>query len=261
MRRPSQLKLPDEDMRLFLHQILEELHAECLKENSDFFTHDYEVTLTYKEENQGYTYAISPSNPCCRQSAVEQQPNRCCHGPRNLIPVFLKFMDATQDPEEDIWTRVNISQLTTLHHDAAPGVVRAAQIGNNWQGFSPPQFKFNAPNDFIEAQQWRMYCRIFPDKILGYDDWFPWPGEYTSLVEHLLVERCLPMVDDNSPEWSKFVATQQPLVMKRISEQKRSLWEWLNSHVENRIVTNQGYHYRDNNAQRGTARRRHRVEW
>jgi len=260
LRRPSEVRLATEDMRLILHQVLEELHSVCQKENNDYFTHDYEITLTYNDTTKGYEFSISDDNICCRSRIAEKQ-QRCCHSIPGIIPVFLKYQLTTQDEDDDDWYRVDISRLTTFGHDKPYGEVTAAFVGNDWQGRTKPQFKFNCTHDFISDRRWRMMCRIFPTEILDYEDWLPFPGEFTSLVEFMIAQRCLNLVQDNSSHWMEFKAAQAAQLMMQIQQRMLDLKAWLNKDVENKVVLNRGYHYRLNNKQASTPRRRPIVEW
>lgn len=238
-----------EDMRVLLHQILEELHALCLKENSDFFTHDFPIDLTYNSDSLGYTFS------------VDTLPNGSGGEVTDLIPVFLRYQALTDDPEDDRWYRCNVSKLTTFTQDASPREVTAAMLGNSWQGLTSPNFKFNVQSDFITEHRWRVYCRLFPNQILDYTDTFPFPGEHTSLIEHMLALKSIVLVNDDSPGWRSFVPGQTQMLMAQVKMGKDSLIDWLNKDVENRIITNQPYNYQTNNKLLGPQRGRYRTPW
>lgn len=249
IRRPSEAKMPTEDMRFLLHQILEELHADCIKENADFFTHDLGIALTYNTESQGYTFVI------------DSNPNGAAINVTDVLPVFLRFQDLTSDPDDDTWYKVRISKLTTFDQDVAPGQLSIAMIGNSWQGVTAPQFKINKKSEWVADQRWRICGRLFPSTELAMDDSFPFPGEHTSLVETMLAVRSMPLVKDDSPTWKSFMGVQMQILLGREAAGKQRLNEWLYKDIENRVITNQPYDYRYNNALAGSTRGRIRTQW
>lgn len=255
MRRPSEAKLATEDMRFFLHQILEELHTYCIKENADFFTHEFPIELTYDADMLGYTFSIGD------QTRTEDDAEVVAVNTSNLIPVFMSYQGLTDDPDKDRWYRVRIAKLSAFPSNAAPGEVTAAMLGNVWQGLNSPHFKLNADEDFVSNHTWRISCRIFPSDEMDYDDTVPFPGEHTALIEHMLAVRCLPIVRDDSPSWKTFYAGQMSLLLLKEKQLMSLLLDWINKDVENMIITNQGYHYRYNNKQLGRRERRYRAEW
>jgi hypothetical protein len=249
MRMPSEAKLEPAIIKLQLHQLLEELHAMCIKGNADFYTHDLAIDLTYNSETHGYTFEID-INPGGSELLVT-----------DVIPVFLLFQKTTSDPDSDSWSRVNISKLTTFGRTFSGGNVQAAFLGNSWQGVTSPQFKFNVDSSFITDHRWRIACRVFPQSELSMTSVVPFMPEHTTLVEVMLAIRCFPLVFDDSPSWRSFMSTQLPSLMKREAEGKAALLEWVGMNVENRVITNPMYHYRLNNPQAGNSGRRPRTEW
>ena len=249
IRRPSEVKLPTDDMRFLLHQIVEELHASSIKENSDFFTHDLEIALTYNDNSKGYTFVI------------DSNPEGVAVNVTDVIPVFLRFQDTNSDPDEDTWYKVRISKLTTFDQDVAPGQISIAMLGNSWQGVTSPQFKINQSQEWVADQRWRICGRLFPSSELLMLDTVPFLGEFTSLVETMLAVRSMPLVKDDSASWKGFMAMQMQVLMGREAEGKQRLREWLYKDVENRIITNRPYDYRTNNALASSRTGRIRAQW
>lgn len=248
MRRPSEAKLATEDMRLFLHQVLEELHTVCLKENADFFTHDLSIQLVYNTTTHGYTFVLPA------QTHTEPDTEIVTTSLSGLIPVFLSYQNTADDPDHSPWIKVQIVKLSDYISYNRPGRVGAAFIGNDWQGLTSPQFKLNVDPTFIDNTRWRVACRVFPTDILDYDDTVPFPAEHTSLIEHSLALKCLPMVRDDSPSWRAFQVSQTQMLLMMVQRLTANLIAWINKDVENRVITNRPYHYRYNNALLGPRR-------
>jgi len=249
IRRPSEAKLATDDMRLLLHQLLEELHVDCIKEDADFYTHDLPIELTYNEDSQGYTFVVN-INPEGTRRDVD-----------NILPVFLRFQPITSDANKDPWYRVNITKLTTFTRTNGGGRVQAAYLGNNWQGITDPQFKFNVEQEFVTNHDWRIAFRLFPTDVLDYDDIVPFMPEHTSLLEVILAGRALELVNDDSPSWVAFKNRQQPALLMREQMGRKRLMDWMYKDAENIVIDTPMYDYKYNNPQAGRGTRRPRTEW
>jgi hypothetical protein len=247
IRRPSEQKLATEDFRLLLHQTLDELNQLILKENQDYFTHELEVALTYDATLRGYTLEIDTERIQLQTSGME--------------PVFFLCQKTTEDQQTDAWQKIRVAKLATFTDvNAAVPPAQVTYIGNNWQGFSGANFKFNLPDDFIAEQRWRLAFRYFPQEVLDLDEVVPFPAEYTSLLEHYLAYKALPLVRDDAPAWLNFASARKGELMLTVEQMKSSLRTWLNKDIDNDYVIAQPYHYRTNNPLHG-GRKRIKAQW
>jgi len=247
LRRPSEQKLPTEDMRFLLLQVLEELHAFSIYEDADFFTHDLPISLTYNSDIMGFTYEVDDPGSAMPIAS--------------FAPVYLKYQPSTDDPAEDPWYKARFVNLSSFAAESAQGREVATMLGNNFQGLTEPNIKLNVNESFVDEHTWRCAFRLFPTDLLGLESYIPWPEEFNSLVEYTLADRALTLVRDDSPAWEKFRLTQAPRLALKAAELKLAYKEWLNRGVENTVLTERPYHYRLNNPLHTGMRRRYRTEW
>lgn len=233
MRSPSEVRLPADAMRLVLHQTLDEYNVRCLKKNSDYFTHELEVTLSYAATERGYTIAIASGDTSI--GSIE-----------DVVPVFFLHQDVSADPDTDGWDKVRISKLDTFGR--GPGL-EIAVSGNDYDriGAKKQLVKISATDEWVQTRRWRIAFRHFSDEVLGMDAVVPFPKEHTALIEHELAFRCLTLVEDDSPSWDKFVSRQLALLGQKILQLNALLDSWLEGDLDNRVVTEQPYHYKYNN--------------
>jgi hypothetical protein len=220
---------------------LDELNQLILKENQDYFTHELEVELTYNDTLRGYTLEINTEQLSLQPTGIE--------------PVFFLCQKSTEDQQEDAWQKIRITKLATFTNTTSVSESQAVYIGNSWQGFSGANFKFNLPDDFIAEQRWRLAFRYFPQEVLDLDETVPFPTEYTSLLEHLLAYKSLPLVRDDAASWDKFSSARKGELMLTVEQMKMGMRDWLTKHIENDYVTSLPYHYRNNNPLRPRSRR------
>lgn len=232
IRRPSVLKMPDEDWRLLLHRKLEYLNALAIEENGDFYTHEKEVSLTYSATHKGFTYDIT---------GIDESLYR-------VYPVMLMQQDETADADTSDWYAIRIVKYAQFQAQGRTGRTVACFTGNTFDGSSGVELiRMNVTSDWASTRRFRMGFRLFPVDILGYADNVPFPREHIGLLEVLLAQAALPLVRDDSEDWRGFVSMVTPTLQLDGMQRQQAFLDWVNKDTDNVYVTEQPYHYRLNN--------------
>lgn len=236
----SQAKLPDENMRLILNQVVSDYENHRVMEQDDRFLHRVSAILTPSGDEFIVSFLDSTG------ASVT-----------DFMPQYL-YYSSPSDPNDTV-NKVYLSNLDNYSRDSVEkafryGQATAAFYGNTYDGGSM-KIRMNLSAASVAALTWELVYKSNTDKVLGYNDTVPFPSQHTGLLETALAMRSLDIVDDSSPEWDRKYNRLKNSLNMLLMEQFTLYKKWVDGEPKTRTRALPQYDYRP-----GRGRRQYPVE-
>lgn len=146
------------------------------------------------------------------------------------VPTRVEYRVA---PDVDYWYPVSI-----VNHDQVYD-----RIGDSVTFYgNPPRITYSAAsiNDLV-GREYRIWYETSPSVIAQLVQQIEVSDIFSDLLTDEATVYCLPLVENDSPEWERFCSRQLVIVAARILESKRQWMKWVNMSREQGIVYADGF--------------------
>jgi hypothetical protein len=244
IKSPSTQDLPDEVLRLFVHNALEEMTLFAVNEKPDFLTNESLLDLSYDSDALGYEFSLDLNDSV-----------------HDIHVVKMYCQPAASDPQEDGWEEVRFVKYKNYPAASGENRIVACMFGNDFDGLQGKRIRFNRSDDWVSQYRFRVGFRVVLGKKLKYADFVPFPSQHTTLLEYIVAAEALPLVNDISPEFASFASRQSPRLEGKVMEKKIAFSQWLKDDIDSvTIVTARPFNYRSRNQLKGRGLRPYRIE-
>jgi len=236
----SQAKLPDETMKLILHQVLDDLNNQRIMESDDRFLHTVPAVLTVSGDEFTVKYTVGA------EDIIE------------FMPQFLYWKDPS-DPN-NARHKVYLSNLDNYAADAIEKKYLSNQAtgvfyGNNYDADGGGmKLRMNMKPELVSRMTWELVYKNTNTKVLNYNDIVPFPEQHTNCLETGLALRSLDAVDDASAAWDKKYARLNKSLSLLFMEQTQLYMKWVEGEPKTRTRQLPQYDYK-----RGMRRARYPI--
>ena len=145
------------------------------------------------------------------------------------IPTRVEYRTGTT---EDDWIPVAI-----VNHDGFSDVTIEAV---SFYGI-PPRISYGLPESGILGREYRIWYETSPAVLTQLSQNLEVADLFSDLLEDETTIYCIPLVNDDSPEWSNWVRLQVGITSDRIRESKKQWTKWLNMSRENGVIYGDGF--------------------
>lgn len=208
LRRPSDIELPDEDIR----KILNDNCAQYVQQQSLAIRNRTSKVVDLQLTEAEHDFAIN------------------FNGAEDFEEQALEFSLATNS-STDHWYKANIVPLSTWATHFSREYVAASFYGVA-NGVAPGYVKINLTPDDVLARLWRLTYREPMVLALQYGNKPPLPAGHMPMLEREAACLLMPLVRNTSAEWLAWCDHWLPLYETKLLEQKRDWQSYLDSSDE-----------------------------
>lgn len=224
--RPSEQKLNPKDLRLLIHNAVEQYSARAIKEREDWWTHFDDVTVAYVTDENHYTFTLGG-------------------GITEFKPINVWYQPLTADRNVGDWVETSLVPLDAYPDESRRNQVVIAFYGNNFDGMGSLRALINITDSYADAQRWRIQYRRLSTTAPQIGGTVPFPPEYASLIEYAVAEEAITMINDDSPKAQMYLQKRLPSLMKRRMELEADFVDSIKRDPKVRKIRAVPYDYRN----------------
>lgn len=214
LRRPSELKLPDDDILEVINELCQEYVEEESLSIKSHSTVVSPLTIAVPEDDSEADFEISDFEvPDFKVEKLEYA---------NLLGPTFNWQEITVVPFET-WAR---------HY--SQGRMVASFYGSS-QTTTPAKVKLSLLDTQVENLQFRLSYRLPLLTIVQMGDKPPIPSAHMPMLKREAAILCAPLVKDDSEEWIAWMARTLPLYATKLQNLKKNWRDYLQSSVEPQI--------------------------
>jgi hypothetical protein len=131
---------------------------------------------------------------------------------------------------DDDWFTVPI-----VNHDGFLGFEAVAFYG------SPPRMAFSPSSADVITREYRVWYETAPEVVNSMDSDISVADLFSDLLTDEATLYCIPLVENDTPEWLTWVKLQIALTGDRLIETRRQWKKWLNMSRDNNVVYSEGF--------------------
>lgn len=214
LRRPSELKLHDDDILEVLNDLCKEYVEEESLSIREHSTKVSPLTLTIPDDDTDADFNISDFE----------------------VPDFkaerLEYANAIG--EAFVWREATIVPLEAWARHYSQGYVAASFYGSS-QESTPAKLKLAFLDSQLENWQFRLTYRLPLLTVVQLGDKPPIPSAHLPMLKREAAILCAPLLDDDSPEWIAWMDRNLPLYVAKLQNLKKNWRNYLESSVEPQV--------------------------
>ncbi len=214
LRRPSELKLPDDDILEKINDLCREYVQEANLAIREHRTVVAPLTVTVPDDSTVADFLISDFE------VPDFEPHKLEYA--NLLGPTFNWHEITIVPFE-AWAR-----------NYAAGRVVASFYGSS-QTATPAKLKLNLLDTQLDGLQFRLSYRLPLLTIIQMGDKPPIPSAHMPMLKLEAAILCMPLVRDDSDEWIAWMDRTLPLYTSKLQNLKKNWRDYLETSVEPQI--------------------------